>query len=169
MTKEQALKWLTDSQIRDISGELALAQNPQHLISFQLLLSTGQKFSRLAKARWGAFNARLGIIRIGDRSIRLPANLAQGLEGLRESALAEDDPILTIKYKKFWAVLEKVCVRLGIEPSGVLSLRNTFALRHWQAYQSRARLREDLGLSSLRHLPKEIFQARPQALFQGVI
>ena len=59
----------------------------------------------------GAFNARLGIIRIGDRSIRLPANLAQGLEGLRESALAEDDPILTIKYKKFWAVLEKVCVR----------------------------------------------------------
>ena len=169
VTKEHPAKWLSDTEIKAISAELELSHNPEHLIIFQLLLCTGHKFSRLAKVTWGEFNARLGILYLGDRAVRLPDTVAKGLLGLREFATGEDKPIIKTRYKKFWEALERVCNRLGIEQTGVLCLRNTFALKHWTAYQSRAKLRHDLGLTSLRHLPKEIFQTRPQSLFQGVL
>ena len=161
--------WLTDSQIKGLVGELAKCLNPQHLIAFELLLLTGQKFSRLAKVKWGDFNARLGIIYLNDKAVRLPVATAKLLKELRESAQSETAPILTIKYKKFWHYLERACLNLGIEQSGVLTIRNTFARRHFETYQSRARLKSDLGLYSLRYLPKEIFQAKPLPLFQGVL
>ena len=158
--------WLTDPEIQGLVGELRHCQNPQHLIAFELLLLTGHKFSRLAKAKWGDFNARLGLLYLNDKTIRLPVATVRLLSELRESARCESDPILTIKYKKFWAELARASARLGIREQGVLTIRNTFARRHWQTYQSRKHLRTDLGLTSLRYLPKEIFQEKPLALFQ---
>ena len=162
-------QWLIDSEIQAIAEKLGQDHNPQSLIIFSLILSTGQKFSRLAKLDWSSFNGRLGIIRIADRSIRLTETVAKGLELLREQATGEKQKLFSLKYEKFWHYLARACARSDIPEIGVLELRNTFALKHWQTYQSKARLKDDLGLYSLRYLPKEIFQARPAPLFQGVL
>ena len=162
--------WLSDKQIRDIAGFLSSLKNRENHIIFGLLLCTGQKFSRLAKVQWDSYNARLRIIRVGDRAIKLTESVATGIEGLRQEAKGESEPIIKMKYKKFWQNLETACDRLGIEPSGVLSLRNTFAMKHWQTHNSRSKLMDDLGLTTLRSLPKEIFQTRPApSLFNGVL
>ena len=161
--------WLKDHEIKGIAESLAMLQNPESHIIFGLLLSTGQKFSRLAKVRWNDFNARLGIIRIGDRSVKLPESVVKGIEALREKAISESHPIISLQYSKYWHYQSRASVRAGFSECGVMEVRNTFCLKHWQAYQDKARLKADLGLSNIRHIPKEIFQAGPAPLFQGVL
>ena len=162
--------WLSDSEIRAIADFLSKAHNKEHLIIFSLLLSTGQKFSRLSKVTWDCYNSRLSILRLGDKAIAIPHTVATNLETLREQATGETAHIFKMPYKRFWSYLEKACVKLDIEQSGVLILRNTFARRHFETYHNRKRLMRDLNLTSLRHLPRSLFkQTRPQALFQGVL
>lgn len=164
-------QWLDDCEVKAISEFLSAKKNKQAYLSFTLLLSSGVKYSRLKKALlWGSYNSRLHIIRVGDRSIRVTKSVAKALLMERDNATSENSPVLTIHYKRLWDSIESACVRLKIEPSGVLTLRNTYARRHWQTYQSKHRLKRDLGLSSLRHIPKAIFQdSTPPALFVGVL
>ena len=161
--------WFIDSEVSQIATFLATKQNPESLIIFALLLSTGQKFSRLKSIKWDNYNGRLGIIRLGDRSIKIPDSVAAGFELLRETAVSENQPIISKLYRVFWRELETACDRLGIENSGVLSIRNTFARKHFETFQSKQKLQSALGLTTLRSLPTSIFLPKPESLFDGVL
>ena len=169
--KPQSLLWFSKQEIKAVLTELEQVANVQYSLIFKLLLATGQKYSRLAKTPWGNFNSRLGILYLKNgRSVFLPDNTAQELSEYRETAKSELEPIIKLQYKKFWEKLEGICVRLDIKKSGVLTVRNTFAFEHWKTHKSKHKLQSDLGLSSLRYLPKEIFQTKQgTALFQGVL
>lgn len=161
--------WFKDDELRNIKE--ILSAHRQSFIVFQLLLLSGQKFARLNKTTWDDFNARLGVLTIHGRAYHLPPELTEALLELRDQATGENQLIITMKYKKFWERLARACLRIGLPELGVLVLRNTFAYKHFQTYQSKNRLKKDLGLSTIRYLPKQIFTVRPvqPSLFQGVL
>lgn len=167
--KLQQQKWLSDLQIRDISQALEDLQSPETLLAYQLLLLSGQKFTHLSYTPWGAYNSFLKRIFINGKTIKLPESVCSVLNYLREFANKEEQPIFSIDYHRFWWVFSSTCMRLDISHHrlGVYLIRNTYAHRHWQMYQCRNKMRYDMSLTTLRYIPKQVFQAKPITIFNG--
>ena len=168
VTKGQSRCWLIPTEIRAISECLIKNRNKELYPIFRLLLETGLKYSKLAKLNWDSFNLRLGQVTIGKHKVLLSESASKSLMKIRELARSENQKVILIPYRSFWSRLEKICVRLGIEQTGVLTLRNTFAYIHWITYQDKQKLLSDLQIKNGRHLPSAIFQSRQRPLFQEV-
>ena len=163
-------QWFTDAEINELDQALSLSNNKQHLLIFRLLLLSGWKFKRLKRAlKWDCFNSRLGIITLSNRTIQLPTATLDLLSELREQATSEDSLIIKIDYTFFWHYFVRKAFEIGITKIGAKQLRNTFCVKHWKQYKSKKLLQSDMGLSTLRYLPKEIFQVTTTPLFQGVL
>ena len=164
--------FLSNAEISTIMDFLNTRPNKAHALITQLTLCTGARFSELKALPWGAYNSRLSSLRIKNRTVFLHAELKAELDNLRENAKSEWAFIVPVNYKNYHRVLRTAFDRAGIiSPKTFLSLRLSFCARHFQVYQSRKMLKAQLGLTTLRYLPREIFSA-PRAgalnLFQGV-
>ena len=161
--------YLTDAQISKIADTLDQSYNQKYLIGFYLCLVSGQKFTHLKRLKWDSYNGRMALIRMGDRTIRLPKKLNQKIDKLRDKARSEKSLIMPIQYKIFWSNLDKIGIEMGIHKMGVLKLRNTFARRHYARYQNKHQLKQALGLSSLRYIPDDIWRAKKEPLFSDLL
>ena len=157
--------WLTDREITKILERLEDLRNPQPAIVFGILLSTGQKFSNIRRLKWDGFNSRLLTLRINNKYIPIPKRVSRRLAIMREKASGPNQQIFTIQYKQFWDFMAKISDKNGLKKCGVLVVRNTFAYRHYQIYQSKIRLKHALGLTSIRHVPESVFNAKPRSIF----
>ena len=168
--KTTSILWLSSRQIRELSCEIENYDNLEYLLSYHILLISGQKFSKVRKTRWCSYNSLAGAILMAGVRIKLTSQAIKIMDYLQMSATHESHPIIKINYPAFWRVLARCFYKIRIADGGlgVKILRNTFAYRHYNFYQDKARLRRDMGLSSLRHLPKEIFQFKRVNLFDDV-
>ena len=167
--------WLENRQIEQISerlGNIRSVQYPyQYQLIFNLLILTGEKFSRLEKSlMWGDLNLATGVMRLNGRVISIPQHTISILKKLRETAISETSLVIKVKYKKFWSKFARACVQIGIGEQGVLILRNTFIRKHFLTFQSLKRLKADLNISTLKYLPKKLFEnIKPIPLFAEVL
>lgn len=153
--------WLSEKEYLSLSGQLS----GETKIIFQLILSTGQQFKRLKKLQWSVFNSRLATLNVGDRVCKIPVATALSLDNLRNNAESEDSPIFTIQYNQAWWQASRAYYSLGIDQTaGCLKLpKFTFARKHFEIYKNKAKLARDLGLSTTRWIPKQVFQTTGQS------
>ena len=165
--KKEQIIWLSNEQIKVLSVDLRRVKNKQHFLAFSLLLNTGRKFSKLAKIRWRSINLRLGLIYLNDRVVKLTKETIEVLEELRETATNEHEKIFSVKFEKFWHKFARICADQKMPQMGAKVLKHTFARRHYQIYQDKKKLAHAMGLSTVRYLPKQIFEnINPIPLFQ---
>ena len=169
--KQHSQKWLSNAEIQAILSELARLENPEPQAIFQLLLVTGQKYSKIQRAIWDNYNSNLNILQINNRQILLPEKLIKLLDYMRSFATSENQKIIKYSYHKFWWFFSGLCLKLKLRNSkiGIYLIRNTYAHRHFQFYKNKKKLALDMGLSTTRYLPNEIFKDTHYTLFQDVI
>lgn len=158
-------QWLKADELTQVSELLSKRLNPGHLLCFRLALATGRRFRELADISWDNFNARSGTLNFSGSKLVLYPKLAKELSALREQAEHPDQRILNIQYKNFFRVLKCCFVQAGIDQKNCFRLlRQTFIREHFQVYQSKKLLKVQLGLNSLRRLPKTLFQSKQTAI-----
>ena len=148
--------WLSQAELEAISGQLS----GEAKLIFQIMVATGQRFSHIKEATWQGFNANLATLDFKGLNTRLPVATTEGILALREKALSENSKIFKTQYKRVWDKVSRVYFKLGIEQKvGCLKLAKlTYARRHFETFQNKSKLARDMGLTTTRWLPKEIFK-----------
>lgn len=148
--------WLSQSEIQAVSQAI---QGTQARLIFQIMVATGQKFSRIKETQWLAFNKRLNTLDFNNHNTCLPDTTALELSILRQTAKAEDCPIFSISYRQAWQQVSRAYFKVGIEQTaGPLKLaKYSFARRHYETYQNKKKLADDMGLTTARWIPKQVF------------
>ena len=148
--------WLNSGEIKALSDHLS----GEARLIFQIMVSTGQRFSRIKKTKWHGFNAGLATLDFAGQNRRLPVATARALAELRKTAVSGETPIFKMQYKQVWNQVSKAYFKAGIKQSaGCLKMAKlTFARRHFETYRNKARLARDMGLTTARWIPKAVFQ-----------
>ena len=148
--------WLTGSQSREISREL----KGQDRLIFQILVSCGQRFSRINDLKWESFNAKLRTLNFGLITFRIPVATALALEKMRANAVGEGSRIFSTTYKPVWHRTSSVYYKLGIDQSVgcIRKARLTFARRHFIYYRNKVSLAFCMDLKSIRWIDKSVFK-----------
>ena len=148
--------WLSQAEILSINDHL----NGQPKLLFQIMVATGLQFSHIRETKWSGFNALLNTLEINGQNKKLPLATAKALLALRKTALAEDDNVFSVCYEYTWGRVSRACYALDIEQGkGVLKLAKwTYARRHFETFKSKKRLATDMGLTTTRWIPKQVFQ-----------
>ena len=169
--KRPAVLWLNNQQIRSLNIELDKISNLEYLLAYQFLLITGRKFNMFKQIKWGDYNALNRSVLLPDKKIKVSVNMIKVLDYLRLQARSESQQIIKITYTSFWRGLTRCYFKIGIDDArlGVKLLRNTYAFRHWNFYQNKARLKFDMGIKNMRFLPPEIFEYKQLNLFDDCI
>ena len=151
-----ALKfWLSQGELSAISDRLC----GQPKLIFQVMVATGQQYSHIREARWTGFNSLLNTMEINGQNYRIPVATAKALMERRQSALSESDQVFSVCYEYTWGRVSRACYALGIDQGkGVLKLAKwTYARRHFETYQNKSKLARDMGLTTCRWIPKQVF------------
>ena len=148
--------WLTGSQSREISREL----KGQDQLIFQILVATGQRFSRINNLKWESFNARMRTLTFGSVTCRIAKSTADGLAKMRADADGEGSRIFNTTYKPVWNRTSRVYFKVGIDQAigCIRRARLTFARRHYLVYRDKCRLAQAMGIRSTRWIDKSLFE-----------
>lgn len=148
--------WLSDREIKALSDNLS----GEARIIFQVMVATGQRFSRIKKTTWDGLNAELSTLDFGGHNRRLPVATARALAELRKTATSGETPIFKMQYKQAWNQVSRAYFRAGIrQNAGCLKMAKlTYARRHFETYRNKSRLARDMGLTTARWIPKAVFQ-----------
>lgn len=147
--------WLTNNELANISTALY----GESKLIFQIMVATGQTFEKIADLKWDCLNTRLSTIKTSGEHYIIPEKTAIALDALREKAESETSLIFKQNYKQTWIHVSKVYFALGIDQSaGVLKLAKwTYARLHFQTYRNKTSLAKAMGITTCRHIPKQVF------------
>lgn len=158
-------KHLTDKEIASVFEYMKSLKNIEHALVFRLVLATGAKIAEIKKIKWGDCNLRLGRIAFKNRMLTVPAPLSNDLAKLRDKiAISEDQFIFKSIYRENWRGLKTCLDRFEIDTKPWLAIRYSYIARFMKIYGDKKKLKAQLGLTTLRHVPKYILNTPKASL-----
>ena len=160
---------LTEAEITAIFNQFKNFKNSEHVLLFRFILATGAKMRESKNLCWGELNCNTGRVTFKNRVIYIPETLAKDFLAYRDKiAISEDQSIFESIYRENWRTLQTALDRLGITTKYAwLAVRYSYIARFMALYGDKKRLQKQLGLASLRWIPKYLLETKtkPVELF----
>ena len=147
--------WLKDSEVRDISDIL----KPEIQTIFNILISTGCRYSLIRDLKFSSLNLRTMTIHTENSTLQIPVSTQKYLLEKRDMAISESDKVFTQTHKAHWSQVSSALFKLKIDikVTPIKLLRFSYARKHFLFFKSKKKLLRDLQITTLRHIPKQLF------------
>ena len=157
---------LTEAELSAVYYHLKFFRNSEHILLFRFILATGAKMQESKDLRWCDLNCNTGQVTFKNRVVYIPQSLTKEFLQYRDKvATADDQSIFEGIYRENWRALQTALDRLGITTKRAWqAVRYSYIARFMSLYGDKKRLKKQLGLVSLRRLPKYLLQLEPKAM-----